>query len=342
MNSLQSEFDHQIAGIAWSLWKELGVAGVDRFHENCLIQPEELVILTLFVAKCDPRLVEEALDWLSRYHECISVSRLRTLLKNMDVDTLRTFSQFASSLNSISSAKWPETAQAIPINTKVSGKSRLPSLDSPSLLMLRVRSIFGPGAKADTLTHMLTRSRLQFTDADFAEIGYSKKSIMAALDHLAASGIMSVTHVRNRKNYALKRPKELQVVIGKLPQIAPPWNRILQAISLIRAVIPDLQKSSESTRGIIFRNCLKKIEPLLPFFIPSIIQGSPLFKNDWKAITELFTSFSHGNFFMQYQVYDEFETLIIHFLQLLYPLDDCIDGIESLYYERENDSTTHS
>ncbi len=342
MVSLQKEFDHQIAGIAWSLWKELGVAGIDRFHQNCLIQPEELIIMTMVAAEYDPRLAEEALDWLARYHEFISVSRLRTLLKNMDLDTIRTFSQFATTLNSISSAKWPEGTQTAPLKIQVSGKSLLPSLDSPSLLMLRMRSLFGLGAKADTLTHLITKSALQFSDVDLADIGYSKKSIMAALDQLAASGIMTVSYVRNRKNYAIKRPKELQVVIGKLPQIAPPWNKIVQAISMIRSVIPDLQKSSETTRGIIFRNCLKNIEPLLPFFISHIIQKSPIFKDDWMAVIELFTSFSRGNFFMQYQVHDQFEKLIIHFLQLLYPLEDCIDGIESITYELENNTKGHA
>ncbi len=342
MNNLRREFDHQIAGIAWSLWKELGVAGIDRFHESCLVQPEELIIMTMLVAEYDPRLVGEALDWLSRYHECISVSRLRTLLKNMDADTLRSFSQFATALNSISSAKWPDAAKSTLFRTKVSGKSILPSLDSPALLMLRIRSLFGPGARADTLTHFLTRSGLQFSAADLVEIGYSKKSIMTALDHLASSGIMAVIHVRNKKNYELKRPKELQMVIGKLPKIAPPWNKIIQAISMIRAAIPELEKSSETTKVVILRNCLKKIEPLLPTFISPILQNSPDFERAWKAIMELLNAFRTGNFFMQFQVYDAFETLVIHLLQMLYPLDDCIDGIESISYELENDSSTHA
>jgi hypothetical protein len=342
MNNLKRELDHQIAGIAWSLWKELGVAGIDRFHENCLVQPEELIIMTLFVAEYDPRLSEEALDWLSRYHDCISVSRLRTLLKNMDPDTLLTFSHFAAALNAVSGAKWPDAAQTTPFKTKLNGKSLLPSLDSPSLLMLRMRSLFGPGAKADTLTHFLTRSGLQFSAADLVEIGYSKKSIMAALDHLAASGVMAVTLVRNKKNYELKRQKELQVVIGKLPKIAPPWNKIIQAISMIRAVIPELQKSSETTGGVIFRNCLKKIEPLLPFFVIPILQSSPVLIDDWKALIKLLSAYRSGNFFMQFEVYDEFEKLVIHLLQLLYPLDDCIDGIESISYELENDNKAHA
>src|ERR1700733_3182254 len=101
------EFDHQLAGLAWSSWRELGVVGTDRFYENCLIQPEELIILTTIVSKFDPRLRDEALDWSSRYHECISVSRLRAFLRELGIDVVHSFSQFAAALNSVSSAKWP-------------------------------------------------------------------------------------------------------------------------------------------------------------------------------------------------------------------------------------------
>ena len=51
MDTMREEFDHYLAGIAWSSWRELGVAGTDRFYENCLIQPEELIILTTIVSK---------------------------------------------------------------------------------------------------------------------------------------------------------------------------------------------------------------------------------------------------------------------------------------------------
>lgn len=194
------EFDHQLARLAWSLWKELGVAGIDRFHKNCLIQPEELIILTAIVSTYDPRLRDETLDWASRYHECISVSRLRSFLKEFDEDVANSFSQFASALNSVSSAKWLNAKDSIPFKVKLSGKSLLPPLETSSLLTLRLRNLFGPGAKADILAYFLTRDGLNFSAADLIEIGYSKKALMTALDHLAASGLLSSTSTRNKKN----------------------------------------------------------------------------------------------------------------------------------------------
>ncbi len=339
---MKTDFDRQISGIAWSLWKELGVAGVDHFHENCLIQPEELIILTMIISEHDLRLRDEALDWCSRYHELISVSRLRTLLKEADPDTLRSFSRFVAALNSLSSAKWPNAAETADFKVKISGKSLLPPLESPSLLMLRLRSLFGPGAKADVLTCFLTRNEIHFSAADLVEIGYSKKSLMTALDHLALSGIIAVTNVRNKKNFELKRPRELQVVIGKLPKKAPPWNKILEALIAIRSVIPEIQNSSEMTKSVILRNCLIKIEPLLPVFISPILYNIPDFGRDWKAVIEIFNAFRQGNFFNVFEVYDEFEKIVINLLRDLYQVDDCVDGIQMIEDEMKFKTNRHA
>lgn len=342
MGGLQAELNHHLAGIAWSLWKELGVAGTDRFHESCLIQPEELLILTMMVSEYDPRLRDEALDWCSRYHELVSVSRLRTFLKEADSDTLRLFSQFVAVLNTVSSAKWPNAAEVAHFKVKISGKSVLPPLESPSLLMLRLRSLLGPGVKADALTCFLTRNEVHFSAADLVEIGYSKRSIMTALDHLAASGIIIVTNVRNKKHYELKRARELQVVIGKLPKIAPPWNKIVQALTAIRTVLPEMQNSSEMTRSVILRNCLTGIESLLPAFISPILSHKPDFKRDWKGVMEVLNAFRQGNFFRQFEVRNEWDKVVTHLLRDLYQVDDCMDGIEMIQNERESNSHRHA
>jgi hypothetical protein len=335
MENLLAEFDQHLAGIAWNSWRELGVAGTDRFYENCLIQAEELVILTSILSQHDPRLRDEALDWCSRYHQYVSVSRLNALLKEMSPDVMHTFSKFAASLNSVSSAKWPNSEKDQEFTVRLSGKSLLPSLESPSLLMLRLRNLFGPGAKADILTHFLTRNGMHFSASDLNEVGYSKRSLMTALDHLATSGLLAVKNVRNKKNYELKKPKELQVIIGKLPKIAPPWIKILQAITAIRLIIPEIQNSSKITRGVILRNCLIRLEPLLPYFISPILHYHPDFERDWKAITEIFKAFQQGNFQMQFEVHDDFDKIVVQILRDLYQVDDCVDGIEMILSEKE-------
>lgn len=335
MDKLISEFDDCLAGIAWNSWRELGIAGTERFYENCLILPEELIILTAIIAQHDPRLRAEALDWSSRYHQCISVSRLRALLKNIDPDIMHSFSQFAADINSVSSAKWPSNERSINFAHKLSGKSFMLTLEQPSLLMLRLRNLFGPGAKADILTHIMTRNEIQFSASDLSEVGYSKRSLISALDQLATSGILVVTNVRNKKNYEIRKPKELQVIIGQIPKIAPPWIKILRVMMAIRALIPEIQNSSNITRGVLLRNCLIKTQPLLPFFISPIIHNHPDFKRDWETVIEIFKSFEQGNFHMQFEVYNDFDKILSQLLHNLHQVDDCVDGIEMIQSEKE-------
>jgi hypothetical protein len=342
MGKLMQEFDYSVAGIAWNAWSELGVAGTERFYENCLIQPEELIILTTVIAQSDPRLRDEALDWSSRYHQFVSVSRLKTLLKNMGSEVEDSFSLFAAALNSVSSAKWPSTNAKVNRKLKLSGKSIMTTLESASLLMFRFRNLFGPGAKADILTHFLTRNGMLFSASDLSEVGYSKRSLMTALDSLAISEVIKVTNVRNKKVYELQKSKELQVIVGRIPKIAPPWVKILQAIAAIRAIIPSLENSTAITRGIILRNCLIKIESLLPYFISPILYNQPDFERDWKSVIDIFKAFQKGNFHTQFEVYDEIDRLVIQLLRNLFPVDDCVDGIEMIQSKKELKVARHS
>jgi hypothetical protein len=82
MLPLSKGLDQLLLDLAWSLWTELGVAGVKRKHQKCLITPEELILLTVALAKVDPRLRDESLDWCSQYHRFISMSRLNSMMKS--------------------------------------------------------------------------------------------------------------------------------------------------------------------------------------------------------------------------------------------------------------------
>ena len=42
---LSDSIDEYLLDLAWSLWTELGVAGVQRRHQQYLIVPEELILM---------------------------------------------------------------------------------------------------------------------------------------------------------------------------------------------------------------------------------------------------------------------------------------------------------
>src|SRR5437016_5472085 len=134
MKALSKKLDLLLIDAAWSQWTELGVRGVKRQHQKFLIVPEELLVLTSIVAELDPRLFDEALDWCSRYHHFVSISRLKVIAKSFGDSVTKPLSMFSAALNSISRTHWPLFTHAMARKVVPSGKSKLPALKSPALL----------------------------------------------------------------------------------------------------------------------------------------------------------------------------------------------------------------
>src|SRR5579883_2920677 len=108
MKRVSNQLDANLAHLAWSLWTELGVAGLERKHHAFAVAPEELIILTSVLAEFDPRLRDEALDWCVHYHYLISPIRLQILAKKYEEYVASPFSTFSTTFNTIADThtKW--------------------------------------------------------------------------------------------------------------------------------------------------------------------------------------------------------------------------------------------
>lgn len=255
-SSLKKELNNLLIDLCWSQWTELGVAGVVRKHQNVLIAPEELILLTALISEYDPRLRDEALDWCTRYNQFISVSRLRVLARCFGEIVSQPFSEFAATLNSVSNANWPLLTQATPLKFKPSGKSQLPRLELPSLLYLRMRSIFGVGARADLLTFFLVQKIATFTAADATEVGYTKRNLAEIMDGFVRAGIFGASAVRNQRHYDFVKRESMLHLVGPLPKFSPSWRHILEVVIPLQASINNIENKPESVRVVVIRNIL--------------------------------------------------------------------------------------
>jgi hypothetical protein len=346
MKTIIQQLNDGLAEIAWSLWTELGVAGTFRRHKHCLIPLEELIILTAVIADYDPRLRDEALDWCSRYHHFVSVSRLKTLVKKIGPPILEPFSVFASTLNTTTQSNWPIFSEVVPLKFLPSGKSVLPPLNAPALLQLRLRSFFGVGARADLFTYFLTEIKSDFTASDAVDIGYGKRSLAEILDSLALSGFLTSTIIRNQRKYELAKTEQLKRLIGEPPEFSPPWQHILGILISLRNELYRSEKNSVATKVIIIRNDLERMKNLLK----SLHLSSPVLESDpdqyWeifsKWILEYVKAIAQGNFGRQFKVNSDFEKIIFSLIQLVYKVDDCLDGLEFVLSYSKEDLVKHS
>lgn len=281
---LSKKLDHLLLDLAWSLWTELGVAGVERRHQNFLITIEELILLTALLGEIDPRLRDESLDWCSQYHHLISTSRLKSLIKSYFSSLRGPFSTYSATLNSFSQAGWPIFQDSSPLNVLLSHKSCLRPLESTALLNIRARSTFGTGARADLLTFFLIHAKSDFSASDLVEIGYSKRNIAEILDELYLSKILDKFLLRNQHRYRLIKNDELLGLLGPLPEYTPSWRLIFEVLFSLQDCIKRSLNSSKTTQAIEIRNLLITRESHLK----RLNLSPPVWKNDYQAYLDSF------------------------------------------------------
>lgn len=302
MGPISKQLDTHLAQLAWSLWTELGVAGLQRKHSDFSIAPEELILLTAALSEFDPRLRDEALDWCIRYHHFISPIRLQILAKKYKDYIAKSFSIFSTTFNSISNTrtKWAVFTKIDPLKFRPSGKSTLRSLEAPSMILFRLRAFLGVGSRSDILAFLMSEKDQDFTASDLLETGYSKRRIAQILDDLANAEILSRSQVRNQFHYALIKRYPLTQLLGNTPKKMMHWDQILAVLLPIRACLHNVENTPVGIRVIDMRNLLKKLSNELQqiHLAPPPLQDNleAYWENAVKWILEFSTSLAQGDF----------------------------------------------
>ncbi|MBW2184803.1 MAG: hypothetical protein JRF49_13220, partial [Deltaproteobacteria bacterium] len=79
--SFKEFFLENILNFLWRQWSALGVAGGARTEDKWVIDPEALLVFSLEMARYEPRLFDEILDWLVVNGKWIDIQRLRGIIK---------------------------------------------------------------------------------------------------------------------------------------------------------------------------------------------------------------------------------------------------------------------
>jgi hypothetical protein len=288
---LSKQLDTNLARLVWSLWTELGVAGLQRNHQTFSIVPEELIILTAALSEFDPRLRDEALDWCIRYHRFISPIRLQILAEKYKDYISDSFSVFSTTFNTLSDSrtKWVVLTKVPSLKFRARGKSTLRNLAAPSMIFFRLRSFLGVGARSDILAFLISEKDRDFTASDLLETGYSKRRLAQILDGLAEAEILSRAQVRNQFHYALIKRNPLIQLLGNIPKKMVHWDQILAVLLPIRACLHNVENTSVGVRAIDMRNLLKKLSKELQ----QIHLTPPPLQNDLEAYWESIVKWIH-------------------------------------------------
>jgi hypothetical protein len=215
-------FVEQAIALAWGAWVELGVSGWTETHSDWAIDPEPLIVFTAFLGDEDARLRDEATDWCIRNWRFVSKTRLKNLVRQQPPAARDAFGVFAATVGEHAGVAWPYASE--PRRFAVTGRSAAPQLAKPSMVWLRLRAMFGIGARTEILRYFMSRDDGRSSAATIsAATNYTKRNIAEECDTLVHAGVLSVRPMGNRFYYALAKRAELEAFTGSMPTITPSW-----------------------------------------------------------------------------------------------------------------------
>jgi hypothetical protein len=221
------------------------------------MDPEALLVLSIHVARDDPRLFDELLDWVVLNGRLLSVQRLRNLAALSPEPRLveatlawaarnKSTLRYAPSRASVEELSVPhdvflhqgrvsrhdatfERYGYIRPPVTLSRKSTTPNLELPAAFGLRLRQLLGVSARAEVLRCLITADAANVGTAFLTEAtAYTRRNVSDALGGLVASGVVTVREIGSERHYGvdvpawaalLRMPPDRRPVFVEWPQL---------------------------------------------------------------------------------------------------------------------------
>jgi hypothetical protein len=262
----------RLLDFAWEEWVQMGVSGLARRVDRSAQDPEALLLFTFEVAREDPRLFGEVLDWLALNERLVSVQRLRNLCRDDADRTLAeaALSWVAHSKDRSQRRRRPGTSEpspAVQLFRAVeadprradatfrahgwlmppivrSGKSQVPHLHVPINFAFRLRQLLGIGARAEAARFLLTVHAPNVTAQVVTEsAGFAKRNVHEALAALHWAGVIDAVSVGNEQRYRIDRDR-WGTLLGLRADGLPTersWPQLLHAMRVLLRWLDDEQ-----------------------------------------------------------------------------------------------------
>jgi hypothetical protein len=266
---------------AWRQWAQAGLSADAVVLDDWAIDPEALILFTIAVARRDPRLFDEMLDWIAVNRRLLSMQRIRNLSGRFPVDAQLIGAVVAWAgeplpAQRIKNQEITRQPQArIPVfspevlgyvgepdpifaeygylrpRAARSGKSREPDTRIPANLAFQLRHLFGPGSRSEVIRILLT---LRDNSLDAARIsdesGFAKRNVNDTLTDLSASRAITASWSGNERHFVapLDRWSALLDVSPSGHQIPSfvSWVHLLPASLAMIAWLDDESGSGDS------------------------------------------------------------------------------------------------
>jgi hypothetical protein len=224
--------------LLWRQWCSLGVAGhAQAAQPSRLIDPEALILATTAIGRHEPRMFDEALDWLGRYGSLINLQRLKNLHKLDQLGQAKVLSSIASWLvdrdlltNWKMFIRTPSSKpdQIEPLFLGVKGPasttsdphflanglersvfqprrmSRAPHPTTPPNLIIALRALIGVSARVEIILYLAGGSAAHASETARAT-GYTARTLQRLLQEMSISGHLLSQEPPTQSNGKIRR-----------------------------------------------------------------------------------------------------------------------------------------
>jgi len=237
ISEIRDKVSQGLLDFAWRQWAQIGVSATVEGSDRWTVDPEALILFTIGIGRRDPRLFDEMLDWMAFNHELLSMQRLRNLAGRFPlppglVAAVTTWTRQTVPTNLLVSDQASPVRDSEPVfrsdvlafvsqpdpvfaqhgftrpPAARTGKSREPNPALPVNLSFRLRHLFGPGGRSETMRVLLTYSDGPLDAARIAdEAGFAKRNISDVLASLTASGVIKAAWAGNERHFTAYRER---------------------------------------------------------------------------------------------------------------------------------------
>ncbi len=219
LQNLASAYREGILAFVWRQWAQLGLSASRTRRDRWCQDPEALLVFSLEIARQEPRMFDEILDWLCENGHEMMTHRLKNII-DRDPETPRHVIDAAlEKTKTVKGARGSEKPAASeplfamfdlanegsepfdpvfsahgltrPIFSP-SGKSRPIRLQAPVAFAFKLRAVFGASTRSEALRYLLLRQGHQAGTSEVAEAALlSRYGLQQALGELSQAGLVS-------------------------------------------------------------------------------------------------------------------------------------------------------
>jgi hypothetical protein len=261
LSELRERVWRELLDFTWRQWAQAGVSASTSGLDRWAIDPEALTLFTIGIARRDPRLFDEVLDWLVTNRQLLSLQRLKNLGRRFPLDVklveaVTAWTGYSSALPEAVAQRNQAEEEPVfapdilsfigepdPIFAKYgyirprvvpSGKSREPDVRIPANFSFQLRRLFGPGSRAEVMKVLLTLEEGYLDAARIAdEAGFAKRNINDTLSDLVAARVVKARWSKHERHFIAYRDKWATLLeVGPSAKFMPEfmsWVHLLPA-----------------------------------------------------------------------------------------------------------------